>query len=262
VEDGLDCVDYDFTPSPSPSPKSYRDALVLSPTQHSPPPATVSPAGGVGATGVGGATGGGGAPSGAAPPAVARKKRRRPSRRVRQRHPPPPVAVVPPAAARRKLSTVLAARLGPFPAREPVVGARRPRLDGFQEYLSQAARRRIRREEQPHSPPLLRQRPAQRRIPPELFGRCLNCLSYSHRVATCQLPRRCLRCFGRYHLARNCSLPWSPPPRREAAGASGAPQNTPHPQRFERSQGPSTPTASQTPCRTPSPDPRPSPSIL
>ena len=34
--------------------------------------------------------------------------------------------------------------------------------------------------------------------------RCFNCLSYSHRVATCRLPRRCLRCHGFRHIAREC----------------------------------------------------------
>ena len=34
--------------------------------------------------------------------------------------------------------------------------------------------------------------------------RCFNCLSYSHRVATCRLPQRCLRCHGFRHIAREC----------------------------------------------------------
>jgi len=42
------------------------------------------------------------------------------------------------------------------------------------------------------------------KVPAELHGKCFNCLSYSHRVATCRLPRRCLRCHGFAHLARDC----------------------------------------------------------
>lgn len=37
-----------------------------------------------------------------------------------------------------------------------------------------------------------------------LWGRCFNCPSYSHKVATSRLPRRCLRCHGFRHLARDC----------------------------------------------------------
>jgi hypothetical protein len=43
-----------------------------------------------------------------------------------------------------------------------------------------------------------------RRIPSKLHGRCVNCLSYSHRVSTCQLPQRCLHCHDFRHLARDC----------------------------------------------------------
>jgi hypothetical protein len=42
------------------------------------------------------------------------------------------------------------------------------------------------------------------RFPPELHGKCLNCLSSSHRVVTCRLPQRCLRCKGFHHRARDC----------------------------------------------------------
>jgi hypothetical protein len=52
--------------------------------------------------------------------------------------------------------------------------------------------------------------PAQKKIPAELHGRCFNCLSYSHRVATCRLPRRCLRCRGFGHIARRCLWPRRP----------------------------------------------------
>jgi hypothetical protein len=46
-----------------------------------------------------------------------------------------------------------------------------------------------------------------RKIPVELHGRCFNCLSLSHKVATCLLPQRCLRCRGYRHLARDCKWP-------------------------------------------------------
>jgi hypothetical protein len=47
--------------------------------------------------------------------------------------------------------------------------------------------------------------PAPRRcLPPQLDGRCLNCLSYSHHRATCTRPTRCLRCFNLHHIAREC----------------------------------------------------------
>jgi hypothetical protein len=42
------------------------------------------------------------------------------------------------------------------------------------------------------------------RFPDKLWGRCLNCLSWTHRVATCRHPCRCLRCNGLGHLARAC----------------------------------------------------------
>ncbi|RLN07983.1 hypothetical protein C2845_PM11G04000 [Panicum miliaceum] len=48
------------------------------------------------------------------------------------------------------------------------------------------------------------QLPQARRIIAKLRDRCFNCLSYSHHVATCRLPRRCLRCHGFRHLAREC----------------------------------------------------------
>jgi hypothetical protein len=45
------------------------------------------------------------------------------------------------------------------------------------------------------------------KIPVELHGRCFNCLSLSHKVATCLLPQCCLRCRGYRHLARDCKWP-------------------------------------------------------
>jgi hypothetical protein len=49
--------------------------------------------------------------------------------------------------------------------------------------------------------------PHAQRFPAQLSGKCFNCLSLSHWVATCRLPRRCLRCCGFSHLARDCG--WS-----------------------------------------------------
>lgn len=48
---------------------------------------------------------------------------------------------------------------------------------------------------------------AERHLPAELHGRCLNCLSYSHRVGTYRLPRRCIRCHRFRHLAKDCKRP-------------------------------------------------------
>ncbi|WVZ65897.1 hypothetical protein U9M48_015187 [Paspalum notatum var. saurae] len=47
-------------------------------------------------------------------------------------------------------------------------------------------------------------------IPPELWGRCLNCLSSGHQIATCRLPVRCRRCRGFRHVARDCKRRRSP----------------------------------------------------
>ncbi|KAG2550489.1 hypothetical protein PVAP13_9KG339200 [Panicum virgatum] len=67
-----------------------------------------------------------------------------------------------------------------------------------------------------------------------------NCLSYSHRVATCRLPWRCLRCRGFGHLAKKCKRLRSG--RREAichvalfASSTLRPPNTrPEPIRWSR----------------------------
>ena len=70
-------------------------------------------------------------------------------------------------------------------------------------------------------PPRASQRQSQsqpgHRIPPEFAGRCLNCLSYSHRVATCRLPHRCVRCHSLHHLAKDCKRP------RDHAGGGDRP---------------------------------------
>ncbi|CAL5062190.1 unnamed protein product [Urochloa decumbens] len=152
-EEGLDQVDYEFSPSPSaspsgsPRPTTYLEA-VRSPRPASPPrPTPVVSATPAAAAGHPGA------------PSLARR-RRRPGRRARKRNPPPLRPVAAPAEASR----------------------RRPRVDedGFQEALSRSTRRRLRREEQAtHRPPSSSTSPS-RRIPPELADRCLRCLSYSH----------------------------------------------------------------------------------
>ena len=43
-----------------------------------------------------------------------------------------------------------------------------------------------------------------------LRDRCLNCLSYTHRLTTCRMPLWCLRCRAFWHLARDCKRPRSP----------------------------------------------------
>ncbi|CAN6341520.1 unnamed protein product [Urochloa humidicola] len=221
-EDDLECVDYEFTPSPSPTPRSYRDALLRSSpvpgalAGSSPPAATVEiptaptaslPVATTAATGVAATAGG-------------RRKRRRTSKRVRRKRPPPPLVAAPPRAGDGRLSRNLAARLGPIPPRVAKT-CLQPRVDsdGFQEYVSRSTRRKLGRAAV-RAPPLPRapSSPPARRIPPELAGRCLNCLSYTHRVATCKLPQRCLRCHEFRHLARNCTRPRSPPSTLAAGG--------------------------------------------
>ncbi|CAN6243366.1 unnamed protein product [Urochloa humidicola] len=48
-------------------------------------------------------------------------------------------------------------------------------------------------------------------IPSEFTDRCFNCLSFNHRIATCQLPRRCLRCHGFCHITRDGQRPRATP---------------------------------------------------
>lgn len=43
-----------------------------------------------------------------------------------------------------------------------------------------------------------------RAIPEPMRDRCLNCLSSTHRIATCRRPLKCLNCHGLKHLARDC----------------------------------------------------------
>ncbi|CAO2166971.1 unnamed protein product [Urochloa humidicola] len=246
-DDDEEHVDYGFTPFPSPRPASYRDVVcgqsIASPSRASPSafplPGTAAPATVVATVAAAGR-------EEEEAPAPARRRRRRPSGRARNRRAPPlrvepPPPRIPPQAR-------LGARLprdDPGPSR--TADRRRPRVDadGFEEVMSRSTRRRLRRAEissgrsSASSPP--------RRIPPEMRDRCLNCLSYSHRVATCNLPPRCRRCHRFRHLAWQCRA--RSPPALDAAGG---------PRRFRViSDGSQTPPASQAPSRTPTPPPSP-----
>ncbi|KAG2538451.1 hypothetical protein PVAP13_9NG381600 [Panicum virgatum] len=66
--------------------------------------------------------------------------------------------------------------------------------------------------------------PEPSRIPAELVGRCLNCLSFGHKVATCRLPTRYLRCHRFRHVAKQCTQPRTSPEARRppVRGASGS----------------------------------------
>ncbi|CAN6268671.1 unnamed protein product [Urochloa humidicola] len=192
----LEHVDYSFTlsPSASPRPSSYRDVLC----RPSPPPAKGVMAGqGDGSTALA-EVAAAMAPVEGTP--MGRRGRHRQSRRAQKRRRRPPLRV---ANAPRR------AEAGQAPS--PVTQSW-PRIDadGFQMVLSRSTHRRLRRSEAApsHSSP-------SRRIPQELAGRCLNCLSYNHRVVTCRLPRRCLRCRGFRHLARDCRRPRTPHGRRQ-----------------------------------------------
>ncbi|CAL4950708.1 unnamed protein product [Urochloa decumbens] len=176
-----------------------------------------------------------------APAEPSRRRRRRPSRRARKRRPAPMRTAAPPAAGGRSA--------------EPAVIRRRPRVDedGFQEAMSRSTRRRIRLAEQAASraPPA----PERRRIPSELVDRCFKCLSFTHRVATCRLPRRCLRCHGFRHIARDCTRPHAPPVTgtRAPTTQGAAPRASQGSRRFVHVNSPPTPSGSQALSRTPSP---------
>jgi hypothetical protein len=94
-----------------------------------------------------------------------------------------------------------------------------PDADGWREILRQQATRPATASPVPPGP-ARGGRPASRRpprqIPAELHGKCLNCLSSMHRVATCKLPQRCLRCKGLRHVV--CD---SKQPRRVGFRSSG-----------------------------------------
>lgn len=50
-------------------------------------------------------------------------------------------------------------------------------------------------------------------------GRCLNCLSFSHRVATCHLPTRCFNCHVFRHHLRDCKRPRNPSVQQASGGS-------------------------------------------
>ncbi|TVT98160.1 hypothetical protein EJB05_56538, partial [Eragrostis curvula] len=123
--------------------------------------------------------------------------------------------------------------------------------EGFQLVQSRRARRRKAKAAEPPRPP-----PAagHGRIPPFLAGKCLNCMSGTHRIAQCRLPLRCFRCKNLFHLARDCKRPRSAP---SSAGSAGSGNRS----RFVRPRrGSATPPASDAPSRTPSPPLTPPPS--
>jgi hypothetical protein len=91
-----------------------------------------------------------------------------------------------------------------------------PNSDGWREILQRPVT-------QPAAVSSGAHRPQARRIPAELVGICFNCLSYSHRVATCRLPRRCLRCRGFRHIARDCRRPRRPEAASTVVGANSLP---------------------------------------
>ena len=76
-------------------------------------------------------------------------------------------------------------------------------IDGWRDILPRQETHPMAASVEPHP----KQLPKARRIRSEFCDRCFNCLSFSHRVATCQLPRHCLRCRGFRHLAKNYRRP-------------------------------------------------------
>jgi hypothetical protein len=164
-------------------------------------------------------------PPSLAPPPPHPQNQRRPTRRSRRRRPLArllvglPMRREPPLSRpHRPLPDRLRGRLG-LPngmgargatRQEPGRGGGvRPQVDadGYQEVVSRSTRRRLGRD----ASVAAAVPPRRSRIPPEFEGKCLNCLSTGHRVATCKLPRRCVRCHGFRHLARDCKRPRSPP---------------------------------------------------
>ncbi|CAN6302705.1 unnamed protein product [Urochloa humidicola] len=93
------------------------------------------------------------------------------------------------------------------------VALRPPRVDpdGWQRVERRRAPQRM-APQLPQQPPQPEALP-QRCFPKVLDGRCLNCLSFKHRVASCRQPSRCLRCHGFRHHAKDCTRPRRPPPR-------------------------------------------------
>jgi hypothetical protein len=111
---------------------------------------------------------------------------------------------VPPAGAWPASSATGGPRPCPPPPRPSRTGLR-PNADGWREILPRQEPRPVVASTEPRRGPM--QLSHIRKIPTELHDRCFNCLSYSHRVATCRLPRRCLRCHDFSHLARDYKRP-------------------------------------------------------
>ncbi|KAG2537327.1 hypothetical protein PVAP13_9NG262946 [Panicum virgatum] len=146
------------------------------------------------------------------------------------------------AGARRRLDALAAAREGAAPAVDE---------EGWTKARGPRSRRRRRQRLGQRQEPATSSSP---RITPEFAGRCLNCLSYSHLVATCRLPTRCFRCHGFRHLARECKRPRSPRSPTASDGGGGG-------RRIVRSRRstPPTPRGAAARGRTPSPPPVPHP---
>ncbi|KAJ1253589.1 hypothetical protein BS78_K231100 [Paspalum vaginatum] len=146
------------------------------------------------------------------------------------------------------------------PVEGPHGGRRRARVsppdqDGWRRVLPP---RRCTPPQRGASPVLGRHAPPRSSISPpaHLRDQCLNCLSFSHRVATCRLPRRCHRCRGFRHLARDCKRPRRAPGRQGRASRSVR----------ARTDGSATPTGSEAMRSTPpsspgAPAPDPSPMV-
>lgn len=49
-----------------------------------------------------------------------------------------------------------------------------------------------------------------KRFSEALRDRCLNCLSFTHRIVTCRRPLRCMNYHSTRHMARDCKRPRSP----------------------------------------------------
>jgi hypothetical protein len=116
--------------------------------------------------------------------------------------------------------------------------------DGFTEVRG---KRSCRRRRQHRTRKNLLTQPAAPRIPAAFAERCLNCLSYKHKVATCSRPMRCFHCLGFWHLARDCKRPLSP-----VSSSSPAHAGQQHWVR-RRGNSPPTPTGRRAVGRTPSP---------
>lgn len=94
-------------------------------------------------------------------------------------------------------------RLGPRVPRRSRRRISPPDGDGWQAVLNWQG-------EPPIKSGAARQPRHHKRIPDFLEGRCLNCFSYNHRIATCRRPLRCFNCHGSNHMGRTCKRPRSP----------------------------------------------------